>query len=535
MTCKLTSISHSEKKIRVKPKYDCFRLFQFDFIDLDPQETYTYHFFYNDKNGNLKELNLGNGLTYKDCKFKVLGNGKESSFILLSCNNPFQTEKGSADDGWTMWEKLGSHLKDDNSVRFIVLGGDQVYNDDIEKKFIKKNLSKDELKTEFITQYEKYWGHTSYRKIFASVPSVAMWDDHDITDGWGSRPESFPKNPMKQIKNHIYKKPHYFKDNWWQYFKVAREAFTAYQDSRNSNKIDNTPEKVFSSYLDWEENRLILCDFRSERNSKKKMLWSHEHKEAVLNFIKSSPEQIKRIFFLTPVVALRTNFLGDKRLNQFSRLLFYIKKKYKELPVFYKFAVILISLFILFGVPYLCLPLKGFFPKVFYYACHTAAILIFAFLGISHIPEFPNLSDDITDGLSSEVNRKHLKEILDELTKFTEKKEVFILSGDIHLGGLTEIIDTRDNKRKSILQIVSSPIAYKPMPKVIEGLTTTTSEMVLRECSDNNRLFARNIFYISKRNFVQITPSKMNEGQGIKFFLEGHQLPMVFPKKFLEN
>ena len=109
---------------------------------------------------------------------------------------------------------------------------------------------------------------------------------------------------------------------------------------------------------------------------------------------------------------------------------------------------------------------------------------------------------------------------------------MFILSGDIHLGGLTEIIDTRDDNKASILQIVSSPIAYKPMPKVVEGLTTTTSEMVLRECSNEERLFARNIFYISKRNFVQIIPDKMNEGKGIKFFLEGHQLPLVFPKKF---
>ncbi len=102
------------------------------------------------------------------------------------------------------------------------------------------------------------------------------------------------------------------------------------------------------------------------------------------------------------------------------------------------------------------------------------------------------------------------------------------------MSGLTEIIDTRDEKKISILQIVSSPIAYKPMPKVVEGLTTTTSELILREKTDNERLFARNIFYVSKRNFAQIIPEKINEGKGIRFFLEGHQWPLVFPKRFYE-
>ena len=374
-----------------------------------------------------------------------------------------------------------------------------------------------------------------------------MWDDHDITDGWGSRPESFPK------KSIIKKKAYYFKENWWEYFKVAREAFTAYQVSRNNNKISNAPEKVFSSYLDWGDNRFILCDFRSERNSKRKILWSDAHKQAVLSFIKKSPESIKRIFFLTPVVALRTNIKEDQRLGKVAKALFdfksYIKKKPKGILLKSNWWYFLPIILFLIPITMLFLKCDGchFFVGGFQFVTYFILSICFYFLSLlslvyiliskiiikesSHLPE---LSDDIEDGLSSQANIESLKEILDTLMKVIRenKKEIFILSGDIHLGGLTEIIDTRDHNKSSILQIVSSPIASKPMPKVVEGFTTTTSEMVLRDCSNEKRLFARNIFYISKRNFVQIIPSQMDEGKGIRFFLEGHQIPLIFPKKF---
>lgn len=558
LTCKLICQNQLEKECQSRPQYSCFRLFQFEFENLDSRKIYNYKFSYMDETGQSKDLDLGEGLIYQDCQFKVLGDNKADSFVLLSCNNPFETEKGSADNGWAVWEQLESFLKKDSSVRLIVLGGDQVYNDDLEKfinsdKNKKTGLSNEEtkknLKDSLISQYQKYWGHKSYRKIFASVPSVVMWDDHDITDGWGSRPESFDNKSETG-----------FKDNWWEYFKTTREAFAAYQTSRNNERINNVPENVFSSFLDWGESRFILCDFRSERNSQKNILWSKKHKEAVFDFIKNSPEQIKKIFFLTPVVPLRTNFSGDKRLSQFSLLFFKLRRHIKKDKPWY----------ILQNKWWWLLPLFGFlspmiascFPNCFInisdvlFSIKSIAYILFStifpFIGvlaflsliisylikfIGNIKEIPDLSDDLEDGLSSESNRESLKEILDVLTETIKEKnkEIFILSGDIHLGGLTEIIDTRDEKKTSILQIVSSPIAYKPMPKVVEGLTTTTSELILREKTDNERLFARNIFYVSKRNFAQIIPDKMNEGKGIRFFLEGHQFPLVFPRRFYER
>jgi len=41
--------------------------------------------------------------------------------------------------------------------------------------------------------YIKRWSNKSMSLIFASIPSVMMWDDHDIFDGWGSYPEDIQK------------------------------------------------------------------------------------------------------------------------------------------------------------------------------------------------------------------------------------------------------------------------------------------------------------------------------------------------------
>lgn len=539
LTCKIFERNNKNNEIKSCnyqiDESDIFKLFRFTFEGLDDNQTYTYEFFSDDK-----PLPLGWGLTKEDCNFRVLGeNSEEKSFILMSCHNPFEKAKGSADEGWEVWNQLSCHLKKDKNVRLLVLGGDQVYNDDIEKEY-KKFINEDKnikefkksnesievkLKKKFICQYQKYWGDISYRKVLCSTLSVAMWDDHDITDGWGSRPEFFDSKENTD-----------FKAEWWKFFEIASEVFKIYQASRNPKSIYK-----FSSVLEWGDKRFVLADFRSERNSKRNQLWTDTHKNKVLSELKETPEEIKQVFFVSPVIALRTNFSDDRRISEFSKCLFKLKRhiddKYKSLYL----PISIIFVLSPFLIPVLnCFLSEKFLcenslipPIIGIILCAIAVIVKIVNL-VTKIPHLPDLSDDMEDGLSSSSNMKSLKEIMDCLTNIARRgKEVFILSGDIHIGGLTEIIDTtREEKKAQILQIVSSPISNKPMPKVVAGLTTTTSEMILRECYDDKRkrLFARNIFYLSKRNFVQVFPDR-KEGN-IAFHFEGHQFPTVFPKKF---
>ena len=542
---------------------DIYKLFNFEFKELEDNEVYHYKFFVNGE-----PLELEGGLTEQDCNFRVLGeNSENKSFILMSCHNPFKTKKGSADDGWAVWEQLSHHLKKDDSVRLLVLGGDQLYNDQIEEDYIKGENELDadtqeQIKKRFVEQYQAYWGDLNYRKVLASTLSVAMWDDHDITDGWGSRPESFDD---KEVTG--------FKKNWWKYFEIASGFFKNYQASRNPKPIYK-----FSSILDWGDKRFVLADFRSERNSKKSQIWTKEHKNKVLQQLENKSDQIKQIFFVSPVVALRTNFSGDRRVSFLSKSLFKLRRhieKNKPWYIIQNWKRYCVASFVFFLSPLLvsiincnqlikafishcyqvlspllvsiiscniCEKLPSGIFSILYLTFAVALPVIGSFLLLwvvisrlphimSKIPELPDLSDDMEDGLSSDSNMKSLKEILECLTNLArEGKEAYILSGDIHIGGLTEVIDTRESSEIQILQIVSSPIAYEPMPKVVAGLTTTSSEMTIKELNDDRRLFARNIFYLSKRNYVQVFSDRKEKS--IAFHFEGHRFPTVFPKKF---
>ena len=552
LICRLYENSSEIQSCTSSVQRDSYKLFSFKFENLNDYKSYEYRFFL--LSG--EPLDIGDGLTGEDCRFRVLGkNAGDKSFVLMSCHNPFEKEEGSADEGWTAWKQLSEHLQKDKTVRLLVLAGDQLYNDDFEEEFLKKLAEKNKLKAKddkekiieetrkrFIKQYQRYWSHPSYRKVLASTLSVAIWDDHDITDGWGSRPESF--DPKEDTG---------FRKEWWDFFEIARDAFEVYQASRNAEPIH---KQSFSSKLDWGDKRFVLADFRSERNSQKNQLWSKEHKDAVLGDLRETPGHIKQVFFVSPPGVLRTNFSTDRRMSSFSKNLFKLRRHFERVKPWYviqnwkKYLMISVLCFL---CPLLVSLLNcGFcekIPSAVFSILYTLFVLILPVFGsallfwtavsnipglMAKMPELPDLSDDMEDGLSSGSNMESLKEIMECLTDLArEGKEVFILSGDIHLGGLTEIIDTRQDPHTQILQVVSSPISNKPMPKVVEGLTTTTSEMVIRESDNEKRLFARNIFYTSKRNFVQFFPDK-KEG-AIAFHFEGYEFPVVFPKKFVES
>ena len=365
LICRLYENSNEIKSCNSSVERGLHRLFSFSFEKLDDDKSYDYRFFL----PSGEPLDIGGGLTEKDCRFRVLGKSAEDkSFVLMSCHNPFEKEKGSADEGWAVWEQLSEHLQEDRTVRLLVLAGDQLYNDDFEEEFLKKLAKKNKLKAEddkekiveetrkrFIKQYQRYWSHPSYRKVLASTLSVAIWDDHDITDGWGSRPESFDS-----------KEDTGFRKEWWEFFEIARDAFEIYQASRNPDPIH---EPYFSFKLDWGDKRFVLADFRSERNSQKNQLWSKEHKDAVLGDLRETPGHIKQVFFVSPPGVLRTNFSTDRRMSSLSKNLFKLRRHIEKTKPWYviqnwKRYLIISTLLILGPLLLTCLLNYGFCEKM---------------------------------------------------------------------------------------------------------------------------------------------------------------------------
>ncbi len=206
LTCKLELFQEPKQRREhtAEAKSGEFKLFEFKFENLEPNKVYHYWF---ESDGC--ELAL-EGLGKEDCVFYAPAPfSEEESFILLSCHNPFEFQKKNpGSTGWEMWGKLLELLKSNPSIRLLLLAGDQVYCDDLESKHDTtfKSTSpesientKAELRKLFIEQYLQYWGDPTYRKVLARIPSLAIWDDHDITDGWGGRPEFWDSKEPNSI------------------------------------------------------------------------------------------------------------------------------------------------------------------------------------------------------------------------------------------------------------------------------------------------------------------------------------------------
>ncbi|MFM9433488.1 hypothetical protein ACFDR9_000529 [Janthinobacterium sp. CG_23.3] len=97
----------------------------------------------------------------------------------------------------------------------LLMGGDQIYSDSMwqELRGLKtwaglsgreRNAAPfpDELRAQvdgfFLENYLERWSQPEVAAMMASVPTVMMWDDHDIFDGWGSYPAEQQASPVYQ-------------------------------------------------------------------------------------------------------------------------------------------------------------------------------------------------------------------------------------------------------------------------------------------------------------------------------------------------
>jgi phosphodiesterase/alkaline phosphatase D-like protein len=74
----------------------------------------------------------------------------------------------------------------------------------------------DEVPSYLNLLYRLSLGLPAMDAAFADMPSVMMWDDHDIRDGWGSHNDESNRG-------------------WRRYYQDARDAFVAFQGARNPN------------------------------------------------------------------------------------------------------------------------------------------------------------------------------------------------------------------------------------------------------------------------------------------------------------
>lgn len=238
------------------------------------------------------------GLSASDFTFKTFPEEENvtAKYALVSCNGieEFERHKGKDESAWTMWERLAKLSSEESDLLFVISGGDQVYMDDtfsVGWKF--RFMPESKIRSKIQSTYMKYWGDISYRKVMARLPTFLMWDDHDLIDGFGSRPEQFKKTSKDEEKK-----------LWTRYRTFLTEAFYEFQACRNPGEVSRMGP--FSASFQLMKKGFVLLDLRSDRNAPKKELLNPNHKALVEAKVDSLIKKgIDTLYFVSPVTIAR--------------------------------------------------------------------------------------------------------------------------------------------------------------------------------------------------------------------------------------
>lgn len=201
--------------------------------------------------------------------FAVPGfNTKKLKVAYASCNG-FANEtpfKAAYPGRNALWEHLYL-MHQEKNYHVLVQGGDQIYADsvwsDIPFLVEWQSLTRSEqytselpesvfkeIKDYYYKSYMTYWSRPHIKNVLASIPSVMIWDDHDIFDGWGSWNSHYQSSPVYQG-----------------IFKAAREAFYLFQRGENVP----SDEKTAGIKITLGHTVFVAPDLRSERTREQVM------------------------------------------------------------------------------------------------------------------------------------------------------------------------------------------------------------------------------------------------------------------------
>jgi hypothetical protein len=108
------------------------------------------------------------------------------------------------------------------------------------------------LGTGFFDRYLATFGQPGYAWLAARVPTLAMWDDHDICDGWGSLPEPILRSAAGEVL-----------------FETARAMFLVFQMGAAPGELPRHVADRAGASLGWAVDlpgvRIVAPDLRAER------------------------------------------------------------------------------------------------------------------------------------------------------------------------------------------------------------------------------------------------------------------------------
>lgn len=187
----------------------------------------------------------------------------------VSCNGE---ENGDLDRDAAERNRMWARLRDDHARKpfaLLVQGGDQIYADEATQghplsEGWPKHVPDDppaealadlarHLEQRFAQRYLMVLAAEGCADLFAGVPSLSVWDDHDICDGWGSLPES---RTMSAVGRTL--------------FAVARRMYLLFQHGASEADVPALFWDASGRNLGWRRDlpgvTLFAPDLRSERH-----------------------------------------------------------------------------------------------------------------------------------------------------------------------------------------------------------------------------------------------------------------------------
>ena len=205
----------------------------------------------------------------------LLPPGGALRLAFASCNGGEDEEAAARAPGGrdAMWAHL-ARRHEAAPFHLLAMGGDQIYADGLWRLPSMRawgrmgrrarlrapftDAMRRELEAHYIATYASVLGARDVGGVLAQVPSVMMWDDHDIVDGWGSRAPAWQASPVARGL-----------------FAVARRAFGLVQLGCDPDRPPPGFAAPDGAHLGWSgaygPARILAPDLRSERTRSRVM------------------------------------------------------------------------------------------------------------------------------------------------------------------------------------------------------------------------------------------------------------------------
>ena len=225
--------------------------------------------------------------------FYVPGKTEKPRIIYASCNGFSSADlQQKTTEPYFLWDKM-AQMHETTPFSLLILGGDQVYADSVwievpscrkwkelpRSKRIKMSATqklKRELDRFYQDLYISRWGNKNMSLMLSSIPTLMMWDDHDIFDGWGSYPGELQSSPMYQA-----------------IFSAAKRYFELFQirSKKNSSLLSKNQEH-YSFGVKYRNFYILGLDNRSQRTLSQVM---HDEEDKDNTHWKTIIQQLKEV------------------------------------------------------------------------------------------------------------------------------------------------------------------------------------------------------------------------------------------------